>query len=294
MTKNRDMIKWEYGPGGYSLKSHSVTPLTLAMMSLAKEDAEFTDDQLRSFAKGFVDYIASITGFADRVAAKNFIDKSPTYEVSDYAEVTQQYLYKYVSGDSASYYHKGSFQVGSIGYFQQMENEKARDELEGFAFITTRMGNRIANLAITMGLNFYVFCGTDQDNESLSDYHLKNFGSVLLKIDLIPFAEKVAKRLGARSYKVMKVKYANAKMVKTELPIQMTPESFSNLSSNDMQAFMEHLIKDCTVPCLYTKPGWFKEEIETRIVFEMPYDVNQSAPKRFEHTGLVKHIQFIS
>src|SRR5690606_23965548 len=160
---------------------------------------------------------------------------------------------------SAKYYSKGLFQVGSIGYFQKMENEKARDELEGLAFIATRMGNRIANLAITMGSNYYVFCGTDQDNDSLSDYHLKNFGSVLLKINLVPFIEKVAKRLGAKSYKVMKVKYSNAKMIKTELPIQMTPESFSNLSSNDMQSYLAHLIRDCTAPCLFTKPGWFKD-----------------------------------
>jgi len=275
------------------LQSHSVKTVTLAMMSLAKENAEFTDEQLRSFAKAFVDYIASITGFADRVAAKNQIDNSPAFEVSDYAEVTQQYLYKYVSETSAEYYRKGIFQVGSIGYFKTMENEKARDELEGFAFITSRMGDRIANLAITMGSNFHVFCGTDQDNDSLSDYHTENFGKVLLKIDLMPFVEKVAKRLGAISYKVMKVKYANAKMIKTELPIQMTPESFSNLSSIDMQAYLRHLIKDCTAPCLFTKPGWFKDEIETRIVFEMPYDVNQTAPKRFEHVGLLKHIEFI-
>lgn len=292
MTK-KDTIKWEHGPGGYSLKAGGVTPLTLAMMSLAKEDVEFTDDQMRSFGKSVVDYLVSIAGFADRVAAKNVIDTSPAFELHDYVEITQQYLYKYVSESSAAYYRKGLFQVGSIGYFRKMENEKARDELEGLAFIATRMINRIANLAITMGSNYYVFCGTDQDSDSLSNYHLKNFGSVLLKIDLVPFAEKVAKRLGAKSYKVMKVKYANAKMIKTDLPIQITPESFSDLSSLDMQSYFGHLIRDCATPCLFTKPGWFKEETETRIVFEMSYDVNQSMPKRFEHTGLSKHIEFI-
>ena len=294
MKRKTEAIKWEHGRNGFALKVDGVTPLTLAMMSLAKENAEFTDEQMRSFAKIGVDYLADITGFADRVAAKNVIDTAPAFELNDYSEVGQEYIYKYVSESASQYYTKGIFQVGSIGYFQKMENEKARDELEGLAFIATRMGNRIANLAVTMGLNYYVFCGTDQDNDSFSEYHRQNFGSVLLKIDLVPFAEKVAKRLAARSYKVMKVKYANAKMIKTEVPIQITPESFSTLGSNEMQAYLRHLISDSTAPCLFTKPGWFRDEIETRLVFEMPYDVNQSLPKRFEHKGLLKHIQFIN
>jgi hypothetical protein len=40
-------IKWEHGRGGYSLKVGTVTPLTLAMMSLSKENVEVTDDQMK-------------------------------------------------------------------------------------------------------------------------------------------------------------------------------------------------------------------------------------------------------
>jgi hypothetical protein len=236
-----EAIKWEYGRGGYSLKVGTVTPLTLAMMSLSKENAQFTDDQMKSFARSGIDYLAAISGFKDRVAAKNVIDSSNAFVLNDYVEVKQKYLYKYISENSSGYYRQGRFQIGSIGYFQKMENEKARDELEGLVFIATQMGSRIANLAITMGSNYYVFCGTDQDTDSFSDYHCNNFGSVLMKIDLEPFADKIAKRLGARSYKVMKVNYANAKMLKTQLPFEITPESFSNLGSKDMQSFFETL-----------------------------------------------------
>jgi len=294
MTRKKSPIKWEFGPDGYSLKVDKVAPLTLRMMTLTKENSQLSDDQMRSFAKAGVDYVAAMKGFTNRVAALNVIDESPAFHVHDYVEITPRYLYKYVSEFSAALYKKGSFQVGSVGYFQKMENEKGRDELEGLAFIATRMGNRIASLVITMGSNYYVFCGTDQENDSLNGYHLRNFGSVLLKIELMPFVEKVAKRLGAKSFKVMKVKYANAKMVKSEMPIQMTPESFSNFSNIEMQSYLGHLIRDCTTPCLFTKPGWFKDEIEIRIVFEMPYNVSQSKPKQFEHNGLLKHIQFIN
>lgn len=280
-------------PWRLSLRVGTVTPLTLAMMSLSKENVELTDDQMKSFARNGIDYLARIAGFEDRVAAKNMIDSSSAFVVNDYVEVKQKYLYKYISENSADHYRQGRFQVGSIGYFQKMENEKARDELEGLVFIATQMGSRIANLAITMGSNYYVFCGTDQDTDSFSDYHCNNFGSVLMKIDLEPFADKIAKRLGARSYTIMKVNYANAKMLKTQLPFEITPESFSNLGSKDMQSFLKHLIADCTIPCLFTKPGWFRDEMETRLVFEMPFDVSQASPRRFEHKGLLKHIEFI-
>tara|TARA_R110000850_G_scaffold26358_2_gene75576 strand:+ start:696 stop:1526 length:831 start_codon:yes stop_codon:yes gene_type:complete len=269
-----------------------VTPLTIAAMTLSKENAELTDNQAKHFSKSVLDYLAGTMSIADKVVAKNVIDKSPPFELHEYVEIKQRYLYKYVSEASAEYYRKGMFQVGSIGYFKKMENEKARDELEGLSFIATKMGNRIANIAVTMGFNYYMFCGTDQNNDNLTDYHSRNFGPVLLKIDLLPFAEEVAKRLGAKSFRVMKVKYANAKLIKSKLPFQITPEQFSNLGCPNMQSYLQHLVSDCTTPSLFTKPSWFNEEIETRIVFEMPYDVNQDLPKRFEHNGLLKYIQF--
>lgn len=287
-------VKWEHGIGGFSLKVGKVTPLTLASMSLSKENVTYTEEQQKQFAKLIVDYLADSSGFQERIAAKNIIDQSPVFSINDFVDVQEKYLYKYVSEKSSEYYKKGRFQVGTVKYFQKMENDKARDELEGLAFIDTQLGNRIAYTAITTGLNYYIFCGTDQVTDSCSDYHIENFGSVLMKIELVPFVQKITKRLGALSYKIMKVKYGNAKLIRTELPFQMQPESFSNLGSADMQLYLRHLIADCTMPSLFTKPGWFTDETETRIVFEMPYDVNPVLPKQFEHIGLLKHIEFLT
>ncbi|MEX1238414.1 MAG: hypothetical protein WEB30_01805 [Cyclobacteriaceae bacterium] len=128
----------------------------------------------------------------------------------------------------------------------------------------------------------------------MNDYHVESFSPVLIKIQLAPFAQKIAKRLGALSFTIMKVKYANAKLIRTELPFQVQPELFSNLSSKEMQSYLQHLIGQCTIPCLFTKPGWFADEAEIRIVFKMPYDVNPVSPKQFEHKGLLKHIQFLA
>jgi hypothetical protein len=287
-------IKWLHNKTGYALKVGSITPIILASLSLSKEDAVFTEEQQKQFAKSTVDYLAGAFGFRDRISAKNGIDNSPGFLIDDFVEAKPQYLYKYVSKKSSEYYKKGRFQVGTIKYFQTMENDKARDELEGLAFIDTKLGNRIANAAVTMGSNYYVFCGTNQADDTLDDYHVENFGSVLMKIELAPFAQKMAKRLGALSFTIMKVKYANAKLIRTQMPFQMQPELFSNLRSKEMQLYLQHLISQCTLPSLFTKPGWFSHEAETRIVFKMAYDVNPVLPKQFEHKGLIKHIQFLT
>lgn len=287
-------ISWHPGKGGYSLNLGSITPLTLASLSLSKEDVSFTEEQQKHFAKTTVDHLAAIFGFQDRIAAKNVIDKSPAFFIDDFDECKPKFLYKYISEKSSEYYKKGSFQVGTTKYFQKMENEKAKDELEGLAFIDTKIGNRIANAAVTMGSNYYIFCGTDQADDKLNDYHTENFGPVLMKIELVPFVEKIARRLGALSFTIIKVKYANAKLIGTELPIQLGPELFSNFSSDEMQLYLHHLIDHCTIPCLFTKPGWFAGEAEIRIAFKMPYDVSPVSPKQFEHKRLLKHIEFLT
>lgn len=287
-------IKWQHSIKGYALKVGEITPITLASLSLSKENAEFTEDQQKQFAKLTVDHLAGTFEFRDRIAAKNLIDSAPGFLIDDFVEAKPEYLYKYASVKSSEYFKKGRFQVGTAQYFQTMENDKARDELEGLAFVHTKLGNRIADAAVTMGSNYYIFCGTYQTNDRPNNYHLANFGSALMKIELSPFAQKMAKRLGAVSYTIMKIRYANAKLVRTELPFQMQPELFSDLSSKEMQLYLQHLIGRCTLPALFTKPGWFRDEMETRIVFEMPYDVNPIVPKQFEHKGLLKHIKFLS
>ena len=286
-------IKWKYVSRGFALNIENVTALTLASMSLGKENIAFTENDLKNFAKIQIDIISQMFEFRDTVLAKNNIDSSEIFEISDFKDYNQKYLYKYVNENSVKYYKKGLFQVGSVGYFQNMENENARDELEGLSFVSAKTGTRVANAAFTMGSNYYIFCATRQNNDLLSNYHIKNFGNVLMKIEIEPFAKKIAKRLGAVSYRIMNVNYSNAKTMKIHLPVELTPESISHFGSDGMQVFMRQLIKDCTLPCLLTKPTYFIDEIETRILFELPYNVHESLPRRFEHKGLLKYIDFI-
>lgn len=292
-TRNANKIKWKYSLRGYALNIQNVTALILGSLSLSKENILSGEKELKEFAKIYIDYTGDIFNFRDTTRAKNLIDSSKVFNIDDFEIQNQKYLYKYVSESSAKYYKRGLFQVGSVGYFQDMENEKARDELEGLAFISAETGNREVNAAISMGSNYYIFCGTYQDSDRQNKYHIENFGRVLMKIEVEPFAKKIAKRLGAISYKIMKVNYSNAKTIKIHLPIQLTPDSISDFGSMEMQIFMRQIIEECTLPCLLTKPSYFSDEIETRILFNLPYNVNASLPRRFEHKGLLKYIDFI-
>lgn len=275
------ITKWKANDG-FALIDGKITAATMASMSLTKADATLTELQQKQMAKGFLELIAGWNGLAGKIEVNNAIDEASPFSIDEFVETQENFLYKYISEGARTFYERGLFQVGSVNYFKIMENEKARDELEGLAIINTKMGSRTATCGVTMGANYYIFCSSRQTTDALSDYHVASFGPVLMKIELAPFAERMAKRLGAVSYKVMNVKYANAKLIHSELPFEMTPEACSDWNSSEMQQYLKHLIADCTTSCLFTKPGWFKDEVETRIVFEMPYDVNPKLPKRFE------------
>jgi len=286
-------VRWLTTEKGISLKWNKTNPLTLASFSLGKENVDFSEVDLKNYSKITIDFLSSIFNFENKIKPLNVIDESPVFNLRDFEILNPEYLYKYVSKNSASYYQKGIFQVGSTGYFRTMENLKARDELEGLAFVSCLTNNRVANSIIYLGFNHYIFCCTDQNNNELSEYHISNFGSVLLKIKTEPFLRKMAKRLGATSYKIIRVKYANAKLIQSQTSVDLTPELSSNFSSNQMQTLFMNMISECTTPCLALKPKWFSPENEIRIIFELPYNVNENIPRRFENKSLVKYIDFI-
>ncbi|MGK0448902.1 MAG: hypothetical protein ACJA2M_002703 [Polaribacter sp.] len=285
--------KWLQDNSGFTFCNGKTNAFTIKQHSLSKIDVDFSDEQLKSFSKSTIDYLAAMDGFQDRVSAKNTVDNAAIFDLDNFEDANPEFIYKYISESSLKYFQKGSFQVGSTGYFQKMENEKARDELEGLSFISTRTNERIINSTIEMGFNHYIFCATNQENNLISKYHKENFGPVLLKIRAKPFIEKIAKRLGATSYKIQNVIYSNAKLLKTNLDVNTTPENFSNLSSKESLEYGRHLIESVTTPSLFIKSGWFNPENELRIVFTMPYNVSQVSPKRFEHLGLLKYIEII-
>lgn len=278
---------------GFEVKYNKLHLLTLIHLSLTKEDEMMEDLLLKEYAKAMYEFLSSIFNFNHRIANKNILDMAPHFTKEDFPEFNQKYLYKYVNDSTVEYYKKGSFQIGNTGYYQIMENEKARDEFEGVSFIVARTGKRMVPLTISMGNNYNVFCLTNQDSDSLNPYHVENFGSKLLKIEIGPFAKLMADCIGAKSYKIVNVRYANAKLLMTKVPFIITPQNLSNLRSNEVERLLQHVIDELTIPTLSIKNGWFKPERETRILFEMPNNVDSTKPLRFENSELLNYITFL-
>lgn len=282
-------IKWDFKANeGYHLSGGQL-PITLLHTAMHQEGVEFNDDQLKDFAKAILTYSLQVNSSGEALIKRlNMIDSAPVFSAKDFTPFVDRYIYKYVDDSAIDFYREGKFQLGNILYYQEIENEKARDELEGLAFINTKMINRVVNSTVTAGYNYYIFCAT----ESPSQYHVDNFGANLMRFEVLPFATKIAKRVKAESFKIMKVNYANAKIYASRLDLDTTPERMSKLGGADSNLYINHLIAECADPCLFIKPGWFKDENEIRIVFEMPYNVNPIVPRRFENPSLLKHIEF--
>ena len=190
---------------GVILKLGKAHALKLIMMSLAKKGTEFNNEELKKFSKNVFNNISSEFIIKNKSLIESTIDQSEPVELDDFKELQPEYIYKYISLKSLSYITRGIFQVGSTGYFQKMQNEKARDILERIVFISTKTETGIINSSIEMGFNHFIFCATTQDNNELSQYHVDSFGPILLKIKAKPFLEKIAKRIGATSYSIQRV-----------------------------------------------------------------------------------------
>lgn len=55
-------------------------------------------------------------------------------------------------------------------------------------------------------------------------------GRYFLKIDAIPFVNKISEIIGSNSYKIHKVNYSDAKIYKASYPIATSPEEMSNFN----------------------------------------------------------------
>lgn len=222
------------------------------------------------------------------------IDSNNTtiFRKKDYCDFNGRYLFKYINHDSLKYINEGKFQLGSILYYREMENLKARDELEGINYFSIRLVDREFGSLLTGGLNYYVFCATNQNDGFVSDYHTDCFGKILLKIDAIPFVNKISEIIGSNSYKIHNVNYSDAKIYKASYPIATSPEEMSNLTGRYATKLFDYLKDEIILPCLFTKSFWFKPENEIRVAFEIPYNAS-SIPFRFECKDLLNYIEII-
>ena len=109
----------------------------------------------------------------------------------------------------------GSFRLGSLHEYRVIENEKARDELEGIASVWLTAPNKEIKSVLIGGKNYYVFCmRSDIPQGENFNKMQENFGKKLYKISSAEnFARNVQNEIGAIRFIVRKIKYSNSKVL---------------------------------------------------------------------------------
>ena len=148
------------------------------------------------------------------------------------------------------------------------------------------MNDQIVSVVVNSGFNYLVFCATKSQN---SELHRNKFGKREIGIsDVHGFAETITKRIRARTYPIQTVEYNTPKLYikKDEIKSNYVPAG-SEISN---PTFFDILSRHLIYPSLFVKPQSFSDEVETRIIFEMPKD--QKSPFRFEDKTLLEYLDF--
>jgi len=186
---------------------------------------------------------------------------------------------KYVKKDVyEKYIKKGNFQLGTIQYYQKVENPKIRDEYEGFSNLLIPVNQYNLCYTTFSGFEYLIFCGTLTSN---SVAHKDQFGEVQITIPNInSFANAIQKSIGAKSYVIGRVSYDNLKLFKAN-SIMADNLDIDNLFTHEL---LDYVDKFTLAPSLFVKPEAFNHEQEVRIVFEM--NKVQKGPKIINNLGL--------
>ena len=79
---------------------------------------------------------------------------------SEFAECSNEPLYKYVSDSTWKYLSEGSFQLGTAKYYRETPNINVQDRREGASIFHLAHKDDQLNVGIVSGMNCALFCGT--------------------------------------------------------------------------------------------------------------------------------------
>jgi len=250
----------------------------------------------KSFVKNFIELLNNVGQIADpKKEVKEVIleNSIKIYDEEDFQPFNEPTVYQYVSSDILdNYIKKGKFQLGHIIRYHEIENEKARDSLEGFSFLQINYKSQQVYRPLFAGYNFAIFCTTTINNTSGDKHRLmhKNFGDKLIEINNInSFAREISKAIGAKKAVIQKVKYSSAKLFtcrNNNLDLDFLSRSELN---NELFDFF---YQTSVIPCLFIKPMDFSPEEEIRFVFEMDKDLKK--PIRLHNKGLLDFIKVVN
>jgi hypothetical protein len=201
--------------------------------------------------------------------------------VNDYSP-----FYKYVQPEIFEKFIKnGLWQLGTIELYRSIENNKQRDEFEGYSFLNLTINNHIVCTNVITGFNYLIFCAT---RSARSTRHKINFGEKLLYFpDVKSFAETICKHINAKKYFIHNVEYNTLKFYISKDKIYNQYLELNNLFT---PPFFDIINEHTLFPSLFVKPENFKYENEVRIVFEMENDCYE--PYTFEHKGLFDYLKY--
>lgn len=257
--------------------------ILIKALAYTKEGAHFDNTSQESFSK-------TITTFIDSIGNINVKPDKPEQNLVINAPQDNTFFYKFISKHTyQNFISKGRFQFGTIDYYHKTENEKIKDDKEGYTTLFINSKTRQFSFSIISGYNYAIFCGTkNKPNDLSNDLMRERFGDYVLKIKNInSFASAVKKAIRSKMFYLDEVKYAETKFSQFSAELdtnEVGPELLSE------RAF--DLLYSCSIyPSLFVKPKWFSDEQELRYLFELPYDLKK--PIQITNKGLLDYIEII-
>jgi len=256
--------------------------LIVQLISMTKENSPLSNSQIEVFIKATSTYFDSIKNkdnLQELFGELDFVN----FDSSEY----QKPFYKFIHKETYdNYIKKGKFQLGSLQYYREIEQDESRDEKEGFSNLIIKSGNRQILTSVISGFNKYVLCGTHslEQQESMA----RKFGGYIMKINNIDsFAEKVMKAIGAEEWLINKVYYTDYKAYSA----QIQPINISGVSPDLSDELFNILFQLSESPSVFSKPTRFKDEQELRLAFTMRKDVKTTL--NFDNLRLLDYIEII-
>lgn len=275
-TKN---LKFQHNKNGV-IAIYNGKKIVLGHLSIGHKNEHLSDSELCKFAQITLDFQCKVRGLPKHNITNTNIFSNKLIENHN------RPIYKYVQQDVFNnYIQKGKWQLGCIEQYRTIENQKQRDEFEGYSFLNMVINNHLVSTVCNSGFNYLIFCGTDRDN---STTHKEQFGEKKITIPNVKsFAEAIKKAINAKRYYVQKVSYDSVKLHLNREYIYNKEITIDNIL---VEPFFDCLIDNLFYPSLFVKPEIFKPESEVRIVFEMHKDYKK--PFKFDNIGLNDFINF--
>ncbi|AFU69031.1 hypothetical protein P700755_002245 [Psychroflexus torquis ATCC 700755] len=262
--------------------THKKISILIQIISVTKEGAKFSNEQIKALIKSVSTYINSVGKLDNSKELFGEININPKNE-----NIENLTFYKYISKSTCdNFISKGKFQFGSLKYYREIERDESRDEKEGYSNLVFENLDRQFFTSVISGFNYYILCGTNTLTHE--EYMSDQFGDYVMKIKNIKsFAESVKKSIGAKSWACQKVNYSDFKsnIIRTEL------DNFEG-SKPDLSPEIFELIKNNSIDSsVFTKPTSFEPENEVRLIFEM--DKNSKKKLNIVNQGLLDNIEII-